>query len=154
MSDFAKMNSALQTALKQIGNEGEHAAPKSQDPFDAALHEYYVAKMGEKFFKDRAEKALDKAMDGLGDHEKKVIADMVKATKDNGAGESAVIAGGQHYVFDLTTRKGATRLDNTALKNALQVKHGMPGAVVEKLFADCSKSNEPSKMFTVKPVRD
>ncbi len=154
MFNFADMNSQLQNALKKIGNENGHSAPKSQDPLDQKLHEYYVAKLGEKYFEDRAKSALRDMTTSLDASVIKTIDDIIAATKKNDAGESAVVAGGQHYVLDFSTRKGAKRVDTTALKNALQVKHGLPASVVDKLFDDCSKSNEPSKIYSVKPVRD
>lgn len=154
MTDFAKMNSSLQVALKKIGTEGEHKCPSSQDPLDQVLHDYYVAKTGEKFFKDRASKTLDSLTSKLGDDAKKTIQNIINATIKNEAGESAVVAGGAHYVLDFATRKGAKRLDVVALSNKLQVKYGLPAAAVEKLLDECSKASEPSKIYSVKPVRD
>ena len=154
MFNFAIMNSALQNAMKSIGKEGEHAAPKSQDPLDAVLHEYYVAKMGAKFFEDRAKKALEVMLKEIGPEANKTIDDMIQATKDNDAGESAVVIDAQHYNLDFTTRKGAMRLDGTAVKTMLQVKFGLPALAAEKVVEDCSKKSEPTKIYSVKPVRD
>lgn len=154
MFNFAIMNSALQTALKKIGNEGDHEAPKSQDPMDAVLHEYYVAKMGAKFFEDRAKKALEDMLKKIGPEATKVIDDMIAATKAQDAGESAVVLDAQHYNLDFTTRKGAMRLDGTAVKSMLQVKFGIPALAAEKIVDDCSKKSEPTKIYSVKPVRD
>lgn len=154
MFNFAIMNSALQKAMKSIGTEGDHAAPKSQDPMDAVLHEYYVAKMGEKFFKDRAAKALSNMLKQCGPEASKTIADMIAATIKNEAGESAVVLDAQHYNLDFTTRKGSKRLDSTAVKTQLQVKYGLPELAAEKFIDDCSNLSEPTKIFSVKPVRD
>lgn len=154
MFNFAIMNSALQKAMKAIGNEGDTAAPKSQDPLDAILHEYYVSKMGEKAFTDRSKKALENMLKAIGPEATKTIDDMITATKKNDAGESAVVIDAQHYNLDFTTRKGASRLDATSVKTQLQVKFGLPEVTAEKFIEDCSKKNEPTKIFSVKPVRD
>jgi len=154
MFNFAIMNSALQKAMKAIGKEGDTAAPKSQDPLDAILHEYYVAKMGEKAFTDRAKKALENMLKAIGPEATKTIEDMITATKVNDAGESAVVIDAQHYNLDFTTRKGSARLDAVAVKTQLQVKFGLPEVTAEKFVADCSKKSEPTKIYSVKPVRD
>ena len=154
MFNFAIMNSALQKAMKAIGNEGDHVAPKSQDPMDAILHEYYVAKMGAKFFEDRSKKALENMLKEIGPEATKTIDDMITATKANDAGESAVVMDAQHYNLDFTTRKGAMRLDATAVKSLLQVKYGLPEVSAEKFIEECSKKSEPTKIYSVKPVRD
>lgn len=154
MFNFAIMNSALQKAMKLIGNEGDHKAPKSQDPLDAVLHEYYVAKMGEKFFTDRAKKALEVMLKEVGPEATKTIDDMIQATKANDAGESAVVLDAQHYNLDFTTRKGSMRLDGTAVKTMLQVKFGLPEIAAQKVIDECSKKSEPTKIYSVKPVRD
>ena len=154
MFNFAIMNSALQKAMKAIGNEGDHVAPKSQDPMDAILHEYYVAKMGEKAFTDRAEKAKTEMLKAIGPEATKTIDDMIAATKANDAGESAVVIDAQHYNLDFTTRKGSMRLDPTSVKVRLQVQFGLPEVTAEKFIEACSKKSEPTKIFSVKPVRD
>ena len=154
MFNFAIMNSALQKQMKAIGNEGSTSAPKSQDPLDAVLHEYYVAKMGEKFFKDRAVKAQEKMLKEIGPEATKTINDIIEATKKNDAGESAVVADAQHYNLDFTTRKGSMRLDPTAVKTQLQVKFGLPEITAEKFIEECSNKSEPTKIYSVKPVRD
>jgi hypothetical protein len=154
MFNFAIMNSALQKAMKSIGKEGEHAPPPSQDPLDAVLHEYYVAKMGAKFFEDRSKAALENMLKEVGPEANRIINDMIAATKTNDAGESAVVTDAQHYNLDFTTRKGAMRLDGTAVKVMLQTKFGLPATAAEQVVNDCSKKSEPTKIYSVKPVRD
>ena len=154
MFNFAIMNSALQKAMKAIGKEGEHAPPPSQDPIDSVMHEYYVAKMGAKFFEDRAKAALESMLKEIGPESNRIIDDMITATKANDAGESAVVCDAQHYNLDFTTRKGAMRLDPTAIKVTLQTKFGLPATAAEQVVSDCSKKSEPTKIYSVKPVRD
>lgn len=154
MFNFAILNSALQKALKAIGNEGEHACPKSQDPLDQVLHNYYVAKLGEKFFTDKAELAKADMLAKIGPEAHKVINDMIASTKANDAGEAAVVIDAQHYNLDLTTRKGAKRMDSTKLSTILQVDYSMPASVVEEIISKASPQSEPTKIFTVKPVRE
>jgi hypothetical protein len=154
MFNFAIMNSALQKAMKSIGKEGEHAPPPSQDPLDAILHEYYVAKIGSKFFEDRSKAALENMLKEIGPEANRIIDDMIDATVKNDAGESAVVCDAQHYNLDFTTRKGAMRLDATAVKVMLQTKFGLPATAAEKVVEDCSKKSAPTKIYSVKPVRD
>jgi hypothetical protein len=153
MSDFAKFSSSLQSAMEAIGKTNGHSPPASQDPMDAILHEYYVSKLGERLFTDRAELAKKNMLAAVSQDTIAAIQDMINSTIKNNSGESAVLIDAQHYSLDLTTRRGAKRLDQTALKVALQVKHGMPGAVVDALLDSCVKTSDPSKIYSVKPVR-
>ena len=154
MTDFAKLNNSLHKALSAIGTTNGHAPPTSQDPLDQYLHEYYVAKIAGKYFDDRASAAKDALLNNLGADASKTVSDMIAATIQNGKGESAIVAQGQHYALDFNTRKGASRLDKAKLKTVLQIKHGMPALVVDQIIAECSKDDMPTKMFTVKPMRD
>lgn len=153
MTDMAKLSSSIQNALKAVGTTNGHSAPASQDPMDAVLHEYYVAKLGEKFFTDRADKAKQLLTKSFSSVTQREIQSIIESTIINEAGESAIILDAQHYSLEFATRKGAKRLDTTALKVALQVKHGMPAAVVDSLIDSCSKTSAPSQIYSVKPVR-
>jgi hypothetical protein len=149
-----ELGSAIQTAMKKIGKQNGTKPPESQDPFDGTLYEYYVSKMGEKFFKDRADAAKDALLKELTPDVKAKIDSIIANTKKNNAGEGAIVGGGQYYALDFTTRKGSTRLDQAALRVKLMMKHKFTAEQVEELMTSCSSQDEPTKIYSVKPVHD
>jgi hypothetical protein len=154
MADFKGMASALQKAMKTIGRNNGTKVPESQDPLDAVLHEYYVSKMGEKVFGDRAKEAKDEMLKSITEDTKDRINAILASTKKNNAGEGAIVGGGQFYVLDFSTRRGSVRLDPAALKVRLAVDYNIKMEDIEKLFEECSVQDEPTKIYSVKPVHD
>jgi Zn-dependent M16 (insulinase) family peptidase len=154
MKTMKTLASDLQKALMKIGIANGTAMPPSQDPIDQYLHDFYVASIGRRFFEGQHDKTKKAMLDALDDKEKQEIEDLVKQTKDNKMGDSMDLTAGQNYSLVVSTRKGSLKLDDDKLRVALQVKHGMSAATVDKLFASCSDTTEPAKVFTVNPIRD
>ena len=135
----------LITALMDIGTKNGLAPPKSQDPIDALIHEYYVAEQGRSLFEKRKKKALEtlKAHDT-----QDVIKKTVASTAKFEAGQTALLYDGEHYQFNLSTKAPASSLDKAALSNEL-VKAGVPLLVIERAIAAATTKNKPAESYSV-----
>ena len=76
------------------------------------------------------------------------VMQLVAQTKKLGSGVDGALLSGQHYMFNLTTRKGAKRFSTEKLAIAL-AKKGWSLDDVQKLIESCQDDNEPSKIFKV-----
>jgi hypothetical protein len=153
MFDFASMNSALQKSLTKIGRSNGASPPDSQDPMDRLLHYYFIDKTAAKFFEAQADasKSMLLAEGGVPLEEK--IAEILKATIKNQRGESSIIAQGQYYALSYTTRKPASRLNTTKLRNKLMLEYGLKADQLDKLFEECSDTGNPTQIFAVQSVK-
>jgi hypothetical protein len=153
MQDFAKFNSNLQKSLEKIGRTNGSAPPESQDPLDKLLHYYFVDKTGEKFFKDQAAQSKSLAIAQGGEYVDQIIQGILRDTIKNNRGESSIIAAGQFYGLEYTTRKPAMRVNVDKIKTQLMIKHGFSQEDVAKLIEECSEASKPTEIFAVKPLR-
>lgn len=151
--DFQKMNSALQKSLEKIGRTNGSAPPSSQDPIDELMHYYWADKLGEKFFKDSADRSKTNLIAAGGEVTAQKIKMMMDSTAKNMQGESGIIMQGAHYSLSLQTRKPAMKLNTQKLRTKLTVDHKIPVDVLEKLFEECSEPGNPTQIYSVQPVR-
>lgn len=150
--NFSKFNSDLQKKLKDIGRKNGTAPPDSQDPADALLHYYYVDKMGEKLFKGQSDQDMKNIMYHGGELLNSKIEQTLNDTIKLDIGQSSNLLSGQHYQFNLTTKKPANRLSEAKLRNTLMMKHKLTAEQVEDLISSCKEAGNPTKMFTVQPI--
>jgi len=139
-----QFNSKLQTAIQKLGRQGEFQPPKSQDPIDAVLHEYFVSETARSAFDKRKKDALTKlkSFDNTGR--------IARAVDDARKGSSGSVAlfDTEHYSSSLTTKSPSNSLDSTVLKNELS-KLGVDTDVINKAFAKALSPNKPAETYTV-----
>lgn len=139
---------AINSAMEKIGREGKHAAPTSQDPADALLHEYDVATIGESYFKKRREKAKGAMLVVVSPEGNKRIDDAVQKTKLLEQGQTLVVLETQHFTMNLTTKNGATFFDDTAFINSL-IRQGVAREVISKALEEGAKRRDPTMSYTI-----
>lgn len=137
-------SSKLQTALQKFGRENGFAPPKSQDPADAVLHEYYVAETGRSLFDKRRKVALEnlQALDRTGVVEK-ALKDAAKGITGN-----FELVSTENYGAVLTTKTPTKKFDQQAAKNAL-IKAGVSSEIVEAAFKSATSQNKAAETYTV-----
>ena len=141
--DF-QFSSKLQTALHDFGRKNGFAPPKSQDPSDAILHEYYVSETARSIFDKRRKAALEKlkALDDKG-----LITRAVKEAADGKTGTINLIDA-ENYNATLTTKSPVKSIDVSALTNAL-VKYGVDQVTINKALNEATKQAKPAESYTV-----
>lgn len=145
--DVGMLRAKLRQALDRIGNHNGHAPPDTGSNADPALHELYVADEMLAYAKTRRDDALDKCMHMAysPDELDEIVTRVTKSLR----GEDLVALDGFAYQMTLSLSKPAKRLDQTALRNLLQTKHGMSAEQVSKLFDEASKYSSPAKRVKV-----
>ena len=137
----------LFAALEKIGKSNGHSTPSSQDPADSAMHEYFVASLGESYFKKRrenAKKGLDKL---IGPEAAERLAKAILGVKKSELGTSIGVLDGEHYGFTIELKNGASFLDTKALKVELMKR--MTSIEVDTIFDRCSDRREPAQSWKV-----
>lgn len=147
------LSSKIQLAMEKIGTTNGTAPLPSQDPVDKSLHEYYVAKIGEAYFKKRSEKALEAIERDGGAKLSKDIEQIVADTIKQDMKQSATLIVGQNYTLTLETRKPSNSLKREKLVINLS-KAGWKMEKIEKLLEDSSEPQSPPKTFRAQLVRD
>lgn len=143
-----RFSSDLQTTLHLIGrSEGDKkfAAPKSQDPLDRVLHEFFVADTASALFKKRREDAKDMLLAQVSpDTVQRVISEAIKQNSV----QRTVLATTEHYSASFSAAKPVERLDKVALRNEF-IKLGVDEVTIEKAFSAATLTNEPAKTLIV-----
>lgn len=142
--DTGMLRAKLRQALDRIGHHNGHACPDTQSNTDPLLHELYIAAEMAAYAKtrhDEAKKAALAVADGLDDAVQSVI--------DMDAGTSVTLVTGELYTMTADISKPAARLNQTALRNFLQVELGLDAATVDKAFAAATTKNAPAKKIKV-----
>ena len=137
-------NSRLQTMLEKLGRQGEYAPPRSQDPADKHLHEYFVAETGRSLFDKRRKKALEqlKLLDVGGD-----IASALKVAAKGAPGVYDLFDT-ENYRCTLQTKMPVTKVDMTMFANEL-VKAGVDPAIISAAQERATTQNTPAEVYTV-----
>jgi hypothetical protein len=144
-ADTNMVRAKLHKALDAIGKSNGHACPETTSNHDADLHELYVASEASSYWTKRHDKAKAKAVILAGSDLTKAVDSVIKLQ----SGTSIIGAAGDLYTMTIDISKPAMRLDATALKSRLQLKHNMTSDEVEKLFDACSKQSAPAKKMKV-----
>ena len=135
---FAKLKSALGTALEKIGNTNGHAYPY-QDNTGRMLHDYYVATEGEAFFKKKREAVL------------KQLKDSGILSNEPDAGSEAIVASTEMYDMSLKKSNPASRVDKALFAGALIKLFGAKPDKVEAFLSSVTKEGEPSRTYRAIP---
>lgn len=136
-------------ALDRVGKTNGHACPASQDPLVTTIHEYNVSTLGESFFKKRREIAKTELLKKLGDVATSKVNTLVLRTKKDGMGDKANIIDTEFYDVVVSTKQGATYLDEKALRVELMTKQKMRATEVDELFERCRARREPAVSYEV-----
>lgn len=147
MSNTIKQNATA--ALEKIGNTGNHACPQSQDPSVPLQHEYYVATLGEAYFKKRREVAKSKLEKSLGKVQLKKLEDAVVGVKRDEVADTCTLIEADQYITSVDIKNGASFLDTAQLKVTLMRDHKMKATEVEALIEKCTDRRDPSKSWKV-----
>jgi hypothetical protein len=136
----------LQTALNLIGNEKgtPFAPPKSQDPFDRLLHEYYVSSM----------------MASIGERRKKIAKEMIEQEREGEINalcqeaikmmmmQTSAIVQTEHYVANMRVAKPVESINVTKLQTEL-IKLGVDQTIIAKALNAAQETRAPAKTLTV-----
>lgn len=140
---------ALFASLDKVGNTNGHACPQSQDPIVPYLHEYYVATLGESYFKkrrDNAKKELNKQLTDVQLSKlKKVVDDVSKSRVAN----TCALVESDHYTLNVDIKNGASYFDVATLKVRLMRDYKMDATEVEALIESCTLRRDPSQSWQV-----
>jgi hypothetical protein len=144
-----KFASLLHTALARIGFEKEFAPPKSQDPADKLMHEYFVAAAMVKMGEDRKKIAKEMILDMKKKEADTLSAEAVKLNST----QKEVIIQSAHYNATLQCNKPVQRLDKDMLFVEL-VKLGVDTVTVTKAMDNATKASAPAQTLTVVPTHE
>lgn len=136
-------------ALDKIGRTNGHNVPESQDPSVPLQHEYYVATLGEAYFKkrrDKAKTALEKSINDIG---KKKLDKAIAGVKENEVADTCTLIESDPFITSVDIKNGASYLDPALLKVTLMREHKMNATQVEALFEKCTGRREPAKSWQV-----
>lgn len=135
----AKIESDLQLFLDKVGTEFV-PCPKSESNVDPLLHDLFVCKRAEGYFKKRADAAK-------------------AALKENGftenmpePGSKAVLATGNVYSLNAAVKNPSKTLDKTKLMTVLATKFGLKSDQVQEIIDECSKENKPAETLEAVPL--
>lgn len=144
-----KFSGKLQTALRLLGLEkgSDFAPPKSQDPADKLLHEFFVASLMKKIGEDRKKIAQEMIEDMHPDDVSRIMADAIKFD----AMQTEALVQTEHYNGVLKVNKPVQSIDKTVFCNEL-IKLGVDEVTVNKALAAAGKTNAPAKTLTVMPT--
>lgn len=139
----------VMTALDKIGTVNGTAAPTSQDPIVADVHEYNVATMGESHFKARRDKAKKKLEKQLNQVQLKKIKNAVEDTIEIGAGTTVTLIDTDTYIVQLETKNGQSYVDMDELRVILMRRFKLDATKVEALFEEVTKRRAPPQSWKV-----
>lgn len=134
-------------ALEKIGHANGHAAPASQDPMDAVLHEYNVTSIGETHFKKRRDAAKELLIKTMGADAVSKLDDKKAEVKKLETSTSVQLASASSYALAAQIKIGASFLDTQKLKVELLKK--MSAVEVEALIEKCTDRRDPSVTYNV-----
>lgn len=138
-------SSNLQTELNVLGRKGgEFAPPKSQDPLDKLLHEYYIADRMAAIGTKRKEIAKELIFM----ERDETIRDMSAEAVKQDMMQQAVVIQTEHYSATLKIAKPVQALDPVACQNEL-IKLGVDPTTVRKAFDIAMKTRAPAKTLNV-----
>jgi hypothetical protein len=143
-----KFSGMLQTELRSLGlvKGTTFAPPKSQDPFDRLLHEYFIASLMASIGEGRkkiAKEMIEQERDG------EIAALAAEATKQMAMQTSAIVQT-EHYIATMKCAKPVEAVDPTVFQNEL-IKLGVDQVTIAKALNTAQKTRAPAKTLTVLP---
>lgn len=139
-----QFSSKLQTHLQKLGRENGFAPPKSQDPADAILHEYFVAETARSLFDKRRKIALEalKRLDTKG-----VIAKGL-ADAEKGTTGTHALQDTENYTSQVSFKTPSVSVDITAMQNELK-RLGVADDIIMKALLRAKKTAKPAESYSV-----
>lgn len=135
----------LQTTMQLLGREGEFAPPKSQDPMDKLVHEYFVCDAGKSIFTKRRDFAKDLIINNAQqDVVQAVISDAIKQN----AKQTATLFSTEHYIAVLSVNKPVEKVDAKKMFTEL-LKLGVDEVTIKRAMDASTSTNEPAKSIIV-----
>lgn len=133
----ALLEANLQKALDNIFT----AVPVNSDSnTDGFMHDLFVSKRAEGYFKKRADAAK-------------------AALKENGfldgmpePGNKAVLYQGDAYILQAAVNQPTKTLDKSKLMTVLATKFGMKAEEITAMIEECSKENKPAEKIDAVPI--
>ncbi len=110
--EFAKLRSALHTALNRIGHRNSHACPSTTSNADPAMHELFAAHEGWAHFDKRRKAAIKACTEIAGDAECEKVA----------PGTEQAVLDGDLYSLVIKKNNASMRVDKTLIGSALRKK--------------------------------
>ena len=141
-----KFTTDLQTFLRTLGHEKPFAPPKSQDPADKMLHEYYVASVMASI----GEKRKDIMKEMLIQDAKDVDTLIAAAIKQDAMQQGTLFTTG-NYSAILKVNKPVQRTDIKVFITEL-IKRGVDQVTISQAEIAAQSSNAPAKTLTVVTV--
>jgi hypothetical protein len=135
----------LQTELQLFGREGKYAPPKSQDPMDKVVHEYFVCDLMASIANKRRGMAKEMVIGGA--QEGLVDGLISSAIKQNNL-QSATLFSTEHYVAVLRVAKPVEAIDHKKLRTEL-IKLGVDEVTIQKAYDNAQTTREPAKTLVV-----
>lgn len=150
MSKVKSLLSEVNKALEKVGTHNGTAPLPSQDPADVVMHEYYVATIGEAFFKkrrDNAKKALIKACDTYDASSRlsQAVADTVRTEM----GATVNVGEAENFATTVDIRNGATYTDMVALQKLMAHDHGISQMDFEAAVERATLRRTPAQSWKV-----
>jgi len=133
----AKLEANLQKALDGIFE----AVPLASDSnTDGYMHELFIAKRAEGYFKKRSDAAKEALrtngfLDGMPD-----------------PGNKAILYQGEAYILQVAVNMPTKTLDKSKLMTYLATKLGMKSEEITAMIDECSKENKPAEKIDAVPV--
>jgi len=139
-----KFSNNLQRELELLGRDKPFAPPKSQDPLDRLLHEYFVSGMMAKIGGDRYKLAKEAIFEQKEDELNSMCADAVKYRQT----QNSVLVTTEHYTGSLRVSKPIEGVDVKQFTIEL-LKAGVDKSVIDKAMAASVRSNAPARTLAV-----
>jgi hypothetical protein len=149
---MSQLKSKVNAALEKIGFTNGTAPAESQDPIDAAAHEYNVASQMASYAEKRKDTAKVNLIDKLGDDALNKLSKAKVAVAKTSISDTITIATAANHIVTAKVNIGASYLDPKSLKVALMKK--FTSAEVEKLFEEHTKRRDPSVTWVIGELGD
>ena len=140
-----KFASQLNTTLQEVGRKGKLSPPESQDPADAALHEYYVADTGRAVFTKRCSLAKEGVIARCRPEDVEAIINRARSDEITSHGE---LLHTEHYLLTLKANSPVRAVDNDIFQLEL-VKAGVDPTVITACLDKARIKREPAKNFHI-----
>lgn len=135
--------------FKAVDLVNELTTVDTQDPLVQGLVNYAVATQGESFFKKQREIAKEQLIKSieLSPDLHQSFTKVIEDTKSLDQGQSSIIANVDGYQLIISTKRGASRLNAKALRNALVKK--FPAKDVDEALLEATTQSAPSVSYIV-----
>lgn len=149
---MSQLKSKVNAALEKIGSTNGTAPAESQDPIDAAAHEYNVASQMASYSEKRKNTAKTALIAALGDPAIDNLSKVKVAVAKKQISDTITVAQAANHIVTAQVKIGASFLDDKSLKVELMKKMG--SAEVEALIERHTKRRDPSVTWVIGELGD